>query len=170
MLDQLRATCKKLLEDGEVQVVIGYSAVGSGDAVTPVFIRDAAHVERLTWNANCYHNLVAYLTRPEVKALGRAAVVVKACDERALVMLQRESQLRREEVVVVGVACDEELRPLAAKCKSCENRVPRFADVVIGAASDTNVLPGLPLEPDDFFLEGTLYQHRVAPINHIQGG
>ena len=61
-----------------------------------------AHVDRLTWNSACHHNLVTYLLRPEIRALGKPAVVVKACDERALVILQRESQLRREDVYVIG--------------------------------------------------------------------
>jgi ferredoxin len=138
MLDQLRSTCKKLLEDGKVQVVIGYGAVPGGASVTPVFITSAARVDQLTWNADCYHNLTAYLTRAEVKALGRAAVVVKACDERALVMLQKESQIDRDKVFVVGVACDTDLRPQATKCDACRDRVPRFADVVIGNTDRTS--------------------------------
>ena len=34
-------------------------------------------VERLVWNSQCRQNLAVHLTRPEVKALGKPAVVVK---------------------------------------------------------------------------------------------
>jgi ferredoxin len=155
MLDQLRSTCKQLLADGKVQVVIGYGAASGRAAVTPVFVTNPADVDRLTWNANCYHNLVAFLTRPEIKALGRAAVIVKACDERALVMLQRESQVQREQVVVVGVACDPQAGPPAAKCEACEQRVPRHADVVVGQASDEKSPAAQRYADLDRFLEKT---------------
>ena len=85
MIDQLRATCRQLLEEGTVRVVIGYGENSRGDSAHPVFVTDPSHVEQLTFNRHCHHNLVAYLKRPEIKALGAAAIVVKACDERALV-------------------------------------------------------------------------------------
>jgi ferredoxin len=134
MLDELHAICGKLLREGTVQVVIGYGQSPDGRTAHPVFIVDAAHVDRLTWNSACHHNLVTYLLRPEIRALGKPAVVVKACDERALVILQRESQLRREDVYVIGIACDEQHAPSQEKCCSCTSPSPRFADVVVGQA------------------------------------
>jgi formate dehydrogenase (coenzyme F420) beta subunit len=84
---------------------------------------------RLSWNDRCHANLAVYLGRKEIRALGRPAVVVKACDERALTVLQKESQIDRSSVHVLGVACGG----LGAdKCDSCEVRVPRFADQVFG--------------------------------------
>ena len=49
----------------------------------PVFIRRAEDVEKLVWNDRCLANLTVYFTRKEIKGLGKAAVVVKGCDERA---------------------------------------------------------------------------------------
>jgi ferredoxin len=64
--------------------------------------------------------------------LGRPAIVVKGCDQRALVVLEKESQLDRTQVYVIGMACEGMGRP---KCEACDVRQPRGADVVIGEAA-----------------------------------
>ena len=135
---QLRETCYQLLEQGTVQVVIGY---GSRDdrAPHPVFITDPAEVDQLVFDQRCYQNLTQYLTRKDVRKLGRPAIVVKGCDERALVMLQKEAQLAREDVYVIGVACTGIGNPPLPKCRSCDAQVPRFSDVVIGEAECSTV-------------------------------
>ena len=122
MIDQLRATCRQLLEDGTVRVVIGYGENRRGDSAHPVFVTDPSRVEQLTFNRHCHHNLVAYLKRPEIKALGAAAIVVKACDERALVVLEQESQIEREQIVVIGVACSGTDAPQGTKCEACPTK------------------------------------------------
>ncbi len=55
--------------------------------------------------------------------------MVKGCDERALVVLEKESQLERKEIHVIGMACQGMGEP---KCETCEVHLPRFADEVIG--------------------------------------
>ena len=122
---ELRAAARRLLEEGKVKVVIGHGARG------PVFIARPEETARLEWSADSLANLTVYLKRPEVRALGAAAVVVKGCDERALVVLEKESQLRREELQVIGVACDGLGQ---AKCETCETHQPRFADITVGGA------------------------------------
>ncbi len=132
--DQLRQTCRRLLEDGTVQVVIGYGQRKPDSPVYPVFITNPADVDQLVWNDRCFPNLTTYLKRKEVRALGKPAVIVKGCDERALVILERESQLDRAQTVVIGVACEGVGQPLEPKCKTCDVHMPRFADEVIGQA------------------------------------
>ncbi len=72
----------------------------------------------------------------EVRALGRPAIVVKGCDERALVVLEQENQMDRHDVHVIGMACDGMGQP---KCAACETRRPRYADEVIGEAAQPEV-------------------------------
>jgi coenzyme F420-reducing hydrogenase delta subunit len=120
---QLRETCRRLLAEDKVKVVIGYGKRG------PVFITKPEDVEKLVWNDECLANLTVYLKRKEIKALGRPAIVVKGCDERALVVLEKESQLERKDVHVIGMACQGLGEP---KCEACEVHLPRFADEVIG--------------------------------------
>jgi len=129
----LREACRRLLAEGSVKVVIGYGKRG------PVFITRAEDVEQLVWNDQCLANLTVYLKRKEIRALGRPAIVVKGCDERALVVLEKESQIDRKEMHVIGMACPGKGE---AKCETCEVRLPRFADEVIGEAPDPPAAAG----------------------------
>src|SRR5512139_2350145 len=104
MQDELRQLCRRLLEDGTVQVVIGYGQSSADGPTYPVFITSAGDVDRLVWNDRCFANLATYLKRREVKALGKPAIIVKGCDERALVVLEKESQIDRTQMVVIGMA------------------------------------------------------------------
>jgi len=132
MTERLRQTARRLLEEGKVKVVIGYGASRPSAAAPPVFITRPDDAGKLEWNDRCFANLAVYLTRKEVKALGKAAVVVKGCDERALVVLEKESQVDRSALYVIGMACDGVGAP---KCAGCQVHLPRFADEVIGEAA-----------------------------------
>jgi formate dehydrogenase (coenzyme F420) beta subunit len=140
MINELRRTCRQLLQDGTVRVVIGYGQVAAGDRVFPVFITKPEDVDQLVWNEHCFANLTKYLTRKETQALGKAAICVKGCDERAIVVLEKESQIDRSQLVVIGLACDGVGDPRLPKCESCDVHTPRRADVVIGQSlSNANV-------------------------------
>jgi ferredoxin len=136
MLDELRQTCKRLLVDGSVQVVVGYGQATAAGGVVPVFITRPEDVEQLVWNDQCFANLTKYLLRSEIKALGRAAICVKGCDERALLVLEKESQLDRAQIVVIGLICNGVGQPRQPKCEACDVHKPGRADVVIGSPTD----------------------------------
>jgi coenzyme F420-reducing hydrogenase delta subunit/ferredoxin len=127
VVQALREACRRLLAKGSVKVVIGYGKRG------PVFVTRSEDVDQLVWNDQCLANLIVYLKRKEIRALGRPAIVVKGCDERALVVLEKESQIDRKEMHVIGMACQGMGE---AKCETCEVRLPRFADEVIGEADE----------------------------------
>ncbi|MGQ9649908.1 MAG: 4Fe-4S dicluster domain-containing protein [Phycisphaerae bacterium] len=137
--DELRQLCRRLLEDGTVQVVIGYGQSSDDGPTYPVFITNAADVDRLVWNDQCFANLTTYLKRKEVKALGKPAIIVKGCDERALVVLEKESQIDRTQMVVIGVACEGVGQPREPKCAACDVHMPRFSDHVIGQVTNAPV-------------------------------
>jgi coenzyme F420-reducing hydrogenase delta subunit/ferredoxin len=147
---QLRETCTRLLTEGTVQVVIGYGASG------PAFIRRAEDVGKLIWNTDCQANLTTYLKRKEIKRLGKAAVVVKGCDERGLVILEKESQIDRQTLRVIGMACDGMGQP---KCDTCEVHQPRFADEIIG-----DVAPGFSPAPADLKVGVTAATHPLDAL------
>lgn len=154
---RLRETCRELLSAGTVQVVIGYGADGD-TAPEPVFVTDPDAVDQLVFDQRCHHNLTTYLTRPEVRAMGRVAIVVKGCDERAVVVLAQESQLDRDQVYLIGVACAGTGKPdgtgqpvvgggsaglgggsISACCRSCDVHLPRHSDVLIGEVENPRV-------------------------------
>jgi ferredoxin len=134
--ERLHETCRRLLEEGTVQVVIGYAQNVPGEPAFPVFISDPADVGQLVWNRCCLANLTKYLLRQEIRALGKPAIFVKGCDERALVVLQRESQIDPSQMLSIGVACQGEDRPRHAACAACDVRRPRFCDILIDEVPD----------------------------------
>ena len=142
MQNKLQETARQLLADKKVDVVIGYGETETG-AVGAVFIRDPNDVGKLFWDKRCRTNLATYLMRKEVRKLGRPAVVVKGCDSRSIRTLITESQIKREDVYIIGMACEgviEEIPGKAAstegelvqKCTVCDVHLPLGCDVVIG--------------------------------------
>jgi len=133
MIDALRQKARELLETGEVDLVIGYGQGSDPNRTMPVFIRRPEDCDKLVWNKYCYNNLTSYLTWPELKMLGKRAVVCKGCDAKAVVVLTKERQIERENVVIIGMACEGVGEPLLSKCEFCDVRTPRNCDIVIGA-------------------------------------
>ncbi len=158
---ELRDLAARLLETNDVQVVIGWEESRLG--VRPAFARTPEEAGRLIFDERCVHNLAAYLhpRRKHIRALGRPAVVVKGCDARAVAGLIRDNQLRREDVVLIGVRCagvrddgpagaeapgagaDGSGR-VAERCESCPQRTPSLCDHLVGAdAPEAQPRPGL---------------------------
>ena len=132
---ELREYCRQLLAEGTVKVVIGYGARG------PVVVTKPEDADRLVWNNQCVSNLTAYLKRKEVKALGKPAVVVKPCDEKSLLVLEKESQIERKDLHVIGMACEGVGEP---KCTFCTARTPKFSDKTFGEPVGPKPLPTPP--------------------------
>jgi len=149
---QIQDKARELLAGDQVSCVIGYE-VGSRGRTRPAFIYDPDDVERLVWNQNCTHNLTTYLQdklRPDrgqsEEEPRRVAVVVKPCDSRAINVMLAENHFAREQVHVIGVACDGILEGagfgkategvLQARCERCSERTPVVYDTLIGEAPE----------------------------------
>ncbi len=148
---ELQELAGKLLTDGTVNLVIGWENGPSG--ARPAFVTDATDTGRLIFDTRCVHNLAAYLSprRTPIKRKGKVAVVVKGCDAIAVAGLIRETQIRREDVVIIGVRCGGVLadprsrdaltvETAADRCLGCTLRAPGHADFVVGP--ETTGLPG----------------------------
>ena len=61
IISLIRENAKKLLSEDQVDLVIGYSEGTVPLSSTPVIIRKAEDVDKLTWNNLCYMNLARYL-------------------------------------------------------------------------------------------------------------
>mgnify|MGYP001585798991 CR=1 FL=1 len=150
-ISDLRQKARQLLESGEVGCVVGYEVSPRG-RTRPAFIYAADDVDRLVWSQECTHNLTRYLParlnphRPG-KDPHKVAVVVKPCDSRAIQVLLAENQFARDQVHIIGVACDgivegagfvgaqtpqgQEPR-LQERCLRCTERTPVVSDSFIG--------------------------------------
>jgi len=129
----LREKARELLSEGKAGVVIGYGAGTAPDRAVPAFVRRAEDVDRLVWGPECHHNLAVYLTRKEVRGLGRPAIVAMGCTARAVLVQIQEGQLARDDVVVIGMTCEGMGDPVFHKCRRCDVRTPREYDVLIGS-------------------------------------
>ncbi len=99
---RIREEAKKLLENKEVDVIVGFGEGTLPLRTMPVFIRNPEEVDRLVWNSFCENNLAAYLHKLEKFKVG---LVVKGCDARAVVALSLEKRFRNNPVYLVGVPC-----------------------------------------------------------------
>lgn len=142
MIEKIREIAKSLLENKIVNVVIGWGG-GSGEKyTTPIFITSPDDIDRLVWNPYCFTNLSLYLTKPEIKKYDHIAVISKGCDNKAIIGLLQEFQIKREDVYIIGVVCegvgnDE----LLQKCKYCEVKTPREYDVLVGEPISASAEP-----------------------------
>ena len=150
---EIQSKAKELLNSGQVDCVIGYE-VGPRGRTRPAFIHQADDVERLVWNQECTYNLTTYLREKLRPAKSKqppkpVAVLVKACDSRAINVLLAESQISRELVHVIGVVCDGIFEgaasgyassdKLQARCERCTERTPVVYDTLIGESKDVPV-------------------------------
>jgi len=144
---QIQDQARGLLEEGQVDCVIGYE-MGSRGQVRPAFIYTPQDVERLVWNDGCTHNLTVYLhdkKKPPKRGADppTVSIVVKPCDSRALNVLLAEGQIARERLHIIGLACEGVVEgagfggsaqngKLQDRCQRCSERTPIIYDVLIG--------------------------------------
>lgn len=122
--DIVRERARQALTNGTVGVVIGYTDLGEG-RTGATFVTKPEDCGRLIFNDQCFSNLTTYLTKPEVKALGKPAIVSKGCDNRAINILIREERLKREDVHIIGVECPGMDK---AVCVWCDHHAPVMFD------------------------------------------
>jgi ferredoxin len=111
---RIREEAARLLAGGIVDLVMGFEQGSLPLRASPCFVTDPGDTGRLIWNAFCSNNLARYLIRSDRKV----GIVAKGCDTRAIVELIKEKQVRREDVVIIGVPCQGMADPakLAGRC------------------------------------------------------
>ena len=132
----IRDKASELLTEKNVDVVIGYGEGSIPNRPRAVFITKPEDVNKLIWNKYCFYNLTLYLLKEEVNRLGKMGVVVKGCDARTIVVFERESQINRSDITVLGVTCDGVGEPLHGKCLNCDVHTPREYDILVGDKID----------------------------------
>ena len=97
----MKETAARLLDEGEVDLVIGYEKGSMPLRSTPCFVDDSKDVQKLIWDPTCDINLTKYLLDKE----GKVGIFAKGCDARSLVVCIAEGQIEREKVVIIGLPC-----------------------------------------------------------------
>ncbi len=153
----IRSEAKRLLEAGEVTTVIGYKAGRRKGSAQPVIISAAARTDELIFSPAGVNNLALYLTKAkkELSKKGRIAIVAKGCDLKALAGLMGESQLKRENLFIIAIACagvhGSNVQPsaplsaatIARKCRECTVHTPEGADFTAGSLPLMAQLPAI---------------------------
>lgn len=100
-INKIRETAKELLENGQVEQVIGFARGSLPLSSPPVCITTPEDVEKLTFNSRCALNLANYIRNRK----GKTAVVAKGCDSRNIVSHIVENQIKRDDIHIIGVPC-----------------------------------------------------------------
>lgn len=99
--EKIRETAKKLLEEGKVDVFIGYKKGSVPMMNEPVLISDPEKVDILYWDSNCGLNLCNYLT----KRTEKIGIIANGCNSRNIVTHIVENQIKRDQLYIVGIPC-----------------------------------------------------------------
>lgn len=112
-LEDLKSVAKRILDEGKVKTIIGYKRGTNGVMAAPAFIKKPGDVETLIWDPTCIYNLTRFLVdekrrkarekEPDQRPVG---IIAKGCDTRAIVVLLQEEFIKREDVYILGVACE----------------------------------------------------------------
>lgn len=140
---QIQNIGKNLLQDKIVDYIIGYAEGSIPYTTTPVFINNVQELDKLVWNEFCAMNLVSLI--PKLKPKGKIGLILKPCDIRSLIVLLNENQLKRDDVVIIGVPCTEGVvnrykiteennkmeNILSVSCKFCKDKKPSIYNYII---------------------------------------
>ena len=139
---------KELLENGVIDCFIGFEKGQLPFHSPPVFIDNPAEVNRLVWDDFCIANLTKYLINL-LQKYKKVGLLSKGCDSRGLVVLMQDKQIKRENIVIIGVNCSGMKDPStfgvksvlsdvpqAEKCLSCTCPTPVIYDYLIGEKTE----------------------------------
>ncbi len=130
----LRETASNLLRVGEARVVLGFAEGSLPGQMVPTFVTVPDATDALVWNERCANNLSVYLPDAvKQRGEGKIALVVKSCDVKGIVGLQRENQVSRDDLTLIGISCTGVWNEgkLSPKCFSCVDDVSSTADLTI---------------------------------------
>ena len=99
--ENLKKESKRLLEAGDVTVVLAYGKGFDESHPMPYAAKAVADVENIVFNEYCNYNMARYLVRyPQGTKI---AIAVKAADSRAVIVLIQEEKVKRENLVILGI-------------------------------------------------------------------
>jgi len=101
MEQRLRREAAALLEQGKVNLIIGFADGSLKCTTSPLITSDKDDASRLVINPFIANNLSVFLTGVK----GRVGIVAKGCDSRSIVSLLQDNKLAREDVFIIGVPC-----------------------------------------------------------------
>ncbi|MEI7491824.1 MAG: hypothetical protein WCK92_10535 [Bacteroidota bacterium] len=115
---QIQDIAAKLFAEGKIDVFVGYRMNGFDDNQVPVVINDPKEVPALVFTEKSVFNLSNYLKADHTRNK-RVGLVVKGCDSRSLNLLLTESQVKRDNLYIIGIACEGVVDDKGQKMQNC---------------------------------------------------
>ena len=125
---QIRDIAARLFSDGKIDVFVGYRMNGFDDNQVPAVITGPEEVSALVFTEKSVFNLTNYLKADHTRNK-RVGLVVKGCDSRSLNLLLTESQVKRDKLYIIGIACEGVVDEKGQKMQNCTEC--SFPDAVI---------------------------------------
>ncbi|MBI9092006.1 MAG: Coenzyme F420 hydrogenase/dehydrogenase, beta subunit C-terminal domain [Desulfobacterium sp.] len=97
----IRKISSNLLEDGRVDLVLGFKRGTLPMASVPGIARTPEEAQGFVWDTNCRLNLANYITDQKEKI----GIIAKGCDSRNIVNHIMENKIPRDQVYIIGVPC-----------------------------------------------------------------
>lgn len=131
---RLKQEAKRLLESGEVEVVLAYGRGYDEKHPMPYAAKTVSDVDNIVFDEYCTFNMTRYLT--EYPSGTRIAVAVKSCDSRALIVLMQEEKVKREDIVILGIPYRYMIDVKSGKAidrnTTCDLPNPVLYDILLG--------------------------------------
>jgi formate dehydrogenase (coenzyme F420) beta subunit len=105
MLEQVKQKAKEILEKRQADGVLGLKK-GLWDVIHPHVFTTPAETDALVLEPKWLFAKMARAILREKPQAWRLAVIVRGCDERALIELAKRNQIDRDRLITIGYACD----------------------------------------------------------------
>lgn len=128
--EEIQELAKKAFKEEKVELFIGYEALND-DLIRPIIIFSEKEIDRLSWNQGASLNIAVFLRKFKDRKVG---IVANGCVGRSIVVLINEGQIKRENVIIVGIPCqgmiDKNKGELYENCLSCRYPSPPVYDYI----------------------------------------
>lgn len=105
--NELRKNIKSLIAEKKVDLFLGWEKGSLPLSATPLFVTAEDQADKAIFDVTCGNNLSIYFTKDKKQFEGRkVGIAVKGCDARSVVLNILEKQIKRENVVIVGLPCN----------------------------------------------------------------
>ncbi|MDD5887285.1 MAG: 4Fe-4S dicluster domain-containing protein [Oscillospiraceae bacterium] len=144
MQDEMIQRAAELLADGTVTRVLGWRSGQFVYDVSPALFETEDELQNFfVYNEFCGNNLSKYLIK-EMDKEGKILVFLKPCDTYSFNQLINEHRIKRDQIYVIGVACNGKVDVDLARQKGIEGIISAKADgdnVVFETLYGTETLP-----------------------------
>jgi ferredoxin len=123
----IRDRAAALLADGAVSCIVGWRQTRFAGKTAVCFVRAPEDATLLVWNEYTIPLTAKYLA-DERWTGGKAGILARGCDSKAINRLLRDNQLEREKLYIVGLPCEGKADE---RCRPCRQKTPLVYDELL---------------------------------------